>query len=121
MDTKALGDRSSKRRGRRLPPAIDRALRGIGGDVVAWRKLRNLTQAQLAERADVGLNTVRRLERGDGGITLENLLRILRVLGVLEGLSKSLDPYESDVGRLRSDRQLPKRVRPRSFGGDDDG
>ncbi|HEY8814243.1 MAG TPA: helix-turn-helix transcriptional regulator [Candidatus Dormibacteraeota bacterium] len=109
------------RRARRLPPAIERALRDAGEDVIAWRKLRGLTQAQLAERADVGVNTLRRLEHGDGGITLENLLRILRVLGVLDGLSRSLDPYESDVGRLRSDQQLPKRVRPRNLSGDGDG
>jgi transcriptional regulator with XRE-family HTH domain len=109
------------RRARRLPPAIDRALREAGDDVIAWRKLRNLTQAQLAERADVSVNTLRRLEHGNGGITLENLLRILRVLGVLDGVSRSLDPYESDVGRLRSDQQLPKRVRPRNLSGGEDG
>jgi transcriptional regulator with XRE-family HTH domain len=109
------------RRARRLPPAIDRALRNAGEDVIAWRKLRNLTQAQLAERADVGVNTLRRLEHGDGGITLENLLRILRILGVLDGVSRSLDPYESDVGRLRSGQQLPKRVRPRDLSGGGNG
>ena len=121
-----MGDKDKKdyqlsRRARRLPPAIGRALRDAGENVIAWRKLRGLTQAQLAERADVGVNTLRRVEHGDGGITLENLLRILRVLGVLDGLSRSLDPYESDVGRLRSDQQLPKRVRPRNLSGGEDG
>jgi transcriptional regulator with XRE-family HTH domain len=121
MAAKSKHGHQPSRRARSLPPAIERALRDAGEDVVAWRKLRNLTQAQLAERADVGVNTLRRLERGDGGITLENLLRILRVLGVLDGLLRSLDPYESDVGRLRSGRQLPKRVRPRTLsGGEDD-
>ncbi len=121
MEAKGKEDDQPSRRARSLPPAIDRALRDAGKHVVAWRKLRNLTQAQLAERADVGVNTLRRLEHGDGGITLENLLRILRILGVLDGLSRSLDPYESDVGRLRSDQRLPKRVRPRSLSGGKDG
>lgn len=121
MGVKDKKDHQPSRRARRLPPAIDRALRDAGENVIAWRKLRNLTQAQLAERADVGVNTLRRVEHGDGGITLENLLRILRVLGVLDGLSRSLDPYESDVGRLRSDQQLPKRVRPRNLSGGEDG
>ncbi len=121
MADKVERDDQSPRRARSLPPAIDRALRDAGEHVVAWRKLRNLTQAQLAERADVGVNTLRRLEHGDGGITLENLLRILRILGVLDGLSRSLDPYESDVGRLRSDQRLPKRVRPRNLSGGKDG
>ncbi len=83
--------------------------------MVVWRKLRGLTQAQLADRAGVSLNPVRRLEHGDGGISLENLLRILRALGVLDSLPRALDPYETDVGRLRSEEQLPRRVRPKNL------
>jgi transcriptional regulator with XRE-family HTH domain len=97
------------------PAAVRRALRAVAKDVSAWRRLRGLTQAQLADRAGIGVNTLRRLEAGDGGVTLENVLRVLRVLGVLEGVSDALDPYETDIGRMRSDEQLPQRVRPRSL------
>ncbi len=107
----------SRRSPSRLPPALRRALRRIVEDIVIWRKLRGLTQAQLAERAGIGVNTLRRLEDGDGGVSFENVLRILRVLGVLDNLAKALDPYESDVGRLRSDEQLPQRVRPKNLSG----
>jgi transcriptional regulator with XRE-family HTH domain len=109
-------------RRRRASPAVRRALRGVVEDIVVWRKLRGLTQAQLAERAGVGVNTVRRLEDGDGGVSFENVLSVLRVLGVLDGLAGALDPYESDVGRLRADEQLPQRVRPKNLSGprDDD-
>lgn len=92
-----------------------RALRSLGEEVVTWRKLRGLTQTQLADRSGVSRNTLNRLERGDGGISTENLLRILRGLGILDDLSQALDPYESDIGRLRSDEQLPERVRPRKL------
>lgn len=98
-----------------MPPAVGRALSESAGHLVAWRKLRGLTQAQLADRADVALNTVRRLEGGDGGVTFENLLRILRALGIAESLSAALDPYRTDLGRLRSEEQLPDRVRPRKL------
>ncbi|CAN5172928.1 hypothetical protein BH20ACT20_BH20ACT20_04710 [soil metagenome] len=74
-----------------------------------------MTQAQLADRAGLSPNTLRRLEAADGGITLENVLRILRALGVLENVPRALDPYETDVGRLRSDEQLPQRVRPKNL------
>lgn len=84
---------------------------------MVWRKLRGLTQAQVADRADVSRSTLQRLERGDGAISLENTLRILRALGVLDGVAQALDPYESDVGRLRADEQLPQRVRPRKLTG----
>ncbi len=88
--------------------------------MTVWRKLRGLTQAQLADRAGVSLRTLRRLEDGEGGVTLENLLRILRALGVIDALPRALDPYETDVGRLRSEERLPQRVRPRKLTGGDD-
>jgi len=97
------------------PRPIQRALRAVAEDVVVWRKLRGLTQEQLADRAGVSVNTLRRLENADGGIGFENVLRILRGLGVLESVQRALDPYETDVGRLRSDEQLPQRVRPRDL------
>lgn len=104
-----------KDRSKAVPAPVRRALRSLGEEIVVWRKLRGLTQAQLADRSGVARNTLNRLERGDGGISTENLLRILRGLGVLDNLSRALDPYESDIGRLRSDEQLPERVRPRKL------
>lgn len=95
------------------PTPVRRALREVGGDVAGWRKLRGLTQAQLADRSGVHPDTISRLERADGGVSTETLLRVLRGLGVLDALHRALDPYESDVGRLRADERLPQRVRPR--------
>ena len=109
----------SSARPRRTPPAIKRAERVVAADIAAWRKLRGLTQAQLADRAGIGRATLARFEQGDGGISLETLLRILRGLGVLENLTKALDPYESDIGRLRSGEELPQRVRPKRLTGFD--
>ena len=100
------------------PLPVRRSLRQIADDLAAWRKLRGLTQAQLADRSGVHRDTISRLERGDGGVSLENVLRVLRGLGLLESLARSLDPYESDVGRLRSDEQLPQRVRPKRLSDD---
>ncbi|MCP9490149.1 MAG: helix-turn-helix domain-containing protein [Solirubrobacteraceae bacterium MAG38_C4-C5] len=88
---------------------------------MTWRKLRGLTQMQLAERAGVTHTTLRRLEHGQGGVSVENLLRILRALGVLDGLTRALDPYETDVGRLRADEWLPQRVRSKDLRGARDG
>ena len=98
----------------RTPIPVIRAVRQIGADLATWRKLRQLTIAEVADRAGVGRSTVLRLEAGQGA-SLENLLRVARALGVLESLSGALDPYASDVGRLRADETLPARVRrPRS-------
>lgn len=96
----------------RTPPAVTRSLRALGDDFTTWRKLRELTVAEVADRAGVGVSTVLRLERGDGA-TLENVLRIARALGLLDVLTAAVDPYASDVGRLRADEALPERVRHR--------
>lgn len=97
------------------PLPVRRALREVGGSLAGWRKLRGLTQVQLADRAGVSRDTVGRLERADGGVSSESLLRVLRGLGILADLQRALDPYESDVGRLRSNERLPQRVRPRNL------
>jgi hypothetical protein len=68
----------------------------------------------------LGRATLARFEQGESGISLEGLLRVLRALGILENLMRALDPYESDVGRLRSDEELPRRVRPLSLAEDED-
>jgi transcriptional regulator with XRE-family HTH domain len=95
------------------PLAVRRAQRNLADNVAVWRKLRGLTQAQLAERADVSRGVVRRIEAADGGVGVENLLRILRALGLQDLLTEALDPLASDIGRLRSDQELPRRVRTR--------
>ncbi len=99
------------------PLPVRRALRELAASVQSWRKLRGLTQAQLADRAGVSRDTVIRLEKGDSAIGLEILLRVLHALGILDGLAPALDPYETDVGRLRIEERLPARVRPRDLTG----
>jgi hypothetical protein len=56
---------------------------------------------------------VHRLEAADGGVSAENVLRILRALGIQDLMTDALDPLQSDIGRLRAEEQLPARVRPR--------
>ncbi len=106
---------------RQTPPPLRRALRALAEDIATWRKLRGLTQSQLADRSNVSRGTLHRLEKGDGGVSTENLLRVLRGLGVLDSFSRALDPYESDIGRLRAEERLPERIRPRRLSGPSDG
>jgi len=101
------------------PLGVRRVLRDIGGHAQAWRKLRGLTQNQLADRAGVDRKSVMRVERGDGGVSFEIVLRVLHGLGAIDEVSAAVDPYATDVGRLRADDQLPRRVRPRDLTRDD--
>ncbi len=93
------------------PLAVVRALRLMGTHVANWRKLQRLTAAQVAERAGVSRDTLRAIEQGKGTASTENLFRVLRILGTLEGVVAAADPYQTDVGRLRADEILPRRVR----------
>jgi transcriptional regulator with XRE-family HTH domain len=95
----------------RMPIAVANGQRQIGEDLATWRRLRRLTAQQVADRAGISRYTVLRLEHGDGA-TMENLLRVARALGILDLLAGALDPYKTDVGRLRSEEALPQRVRP---------
>jgi transcriptional regulator with XRE-family HTH domain len=93
------------------PVAVGRGLRELGLHVSTWRKLQRLTTTLVAERAGISRDTLRSIEHGTGTASCENLLRVMRVLGVLDGFVASADPYITDVGKLRADEVLPKRVR----------
>lgn len=88
-----------------------RAARETGENLTAWRKLQGLTAEQVADRAGISRGTLRRLEHGDPGVRFETFLDVVRVLGVLDRMVESLDPYETDLGRARAAELLPKRVR----------
>ncbi|MGD9793016.1 MAG: helix-turn-helix domain-containing protein [Acidimicrobiia bacterium] len=90
------------------------AARQVGLNIATWRKLQNLTGQQLAERAGVSRPTISKLEHGDLGVGLGVLLEVLRALGQLDALVTATDPYETDLGRIRSAENVPKRVRSRS-------
>jgi transcriptional regulator with XRE-family HTH domain len=94
-----------------MPHAVGRGLRVLGEHVSAWRKLQRLTAAQVAERAGISRDTLRTIEQGKGTASTENLLRVLRILGILDSVLDAADPYQTDVGKLRVDEILPKRVR----------
>jgi transcriptional regulator with XRE-family HTH domain len=102
---------SSSDRAAVTPLAVARALRVMGTHVSNWRKLQRLTAAQVAERAGISRDTLRAIEQGKGTASTENLFRVLRILGILDDVAATADPYQTDVGRLRVDEILPRRVR----------
>ena len=92
------------------PAAVIRTEAQIGRHLATWRRLRRLTASEVADRAGVSVATVSRIERGSGA-SLENVLRVSRALGVMDPFAAALDPYTTEVGQLRAEEALPKRVR----------
>lgn len=77
-----------------------------------WRKVLNLTARQVAERAGITVDTLRRLEHGSGGVSSTHLIAVLTALGLTDQVTEALDPLSSDLGRARIDRISRQRVRP---------
>jgi len=97
---------------RLTPRPVTSGLKRLGADLRTWRLLNRNTVAEIADRADVSTDTVSRIESGRS-VSTENLLRVARALGVLDPLTAAVDPYATDVGRLRAGERLPQRVRHR--------
>lgn len=103
-----------KAEGRTRRPVSARTRRAaavIGEHLVTWRKLQGLTAQQVSERANISRPTLRRVEHGDSGVSMEAVLQVARALGQLDRIVAALDPYETDLGRARADALLPQRVR----------
>lgn len=89
-------------------------LRELGARIERTRLERDLTQAQVADTASVGLNTLRRLEAGRGA-TLTNLVRVLRALDLVDGLDRLVpEPVESPIQQLRRARRVRQRASGRT-------
>jgi transcriptional regulator with XRE-family HTH domain len=61
-------------------------LRELGSRLASTRLARNLTQDALAREAGVSKRTVERLESGEVATRLSGLVRVCRVLGLVERL-----------------------------------
>jgi transcriptional regulator with XRE-family HTH domain len=81
------------------------------------RRIRaQLTQEELARRADIGLSALKHLESG-AGANLTSLVKVVRALGAedwLAALAPSPEPAVSPMELLRQQRRAPvprRRVR----------
>jgi transcriptional regulator with XRE-family HTH domain len=96
-----------------LPLPATRALAKLGKDISYARRRRRLSQASLAERSGIAVSTLKRLEKGEPGCSMEQLARVLHVFGEIDRLNGLLDTGADTVGLLMSDEALPQRVRQR--------
>ena len=99
----------------------DAVLAELGARLARTRLERNVTQAQLAADAGVGTATVERIEAGEP-VKVTSLIRVLRVLGLLEGLDRLVpEPTPSPIEQLKLHGRRRRRAAPaRVAGGDDE-
>ncbi len=88
----------------------------LGTQIRQLRRQQQLTQAQLAKRANVSLSAVKYLEAGRGS-SLATLVRVARALGrsdwfaALAPAEPSYSPLSALRERTRAERTAAKRVR----------
>ena len=82
----------------------------LGKRLARHRLHQNLTQEELAREAGTGINTVYRIEQGHS-TQLSNLMRILRVLGLLSNLDALVpEPPPSPIEQAKLRREGRKRA-----------
>lgn len=87
------------------------AVEALGRRIRFLRIQRKLQQKIVAERAGISVNTLSKMELGDCGVSIGNIVSVLHAIGVDDPFS-SLGTDELDDGFL-TDRPLPQRVRRR--------
>lgn len=58
-------------------------MESLGKQIKARRKRLRITQKQLADLAGVSINTLTKMERGEGNPSLETLSKVLDTLGLI--------------------------------------
>ena len=99
---------------RPVPVKVRLAAKEIGENVSSWRRMLNISSEELAERVAVSRSTISRIENGDPSVSFATFLSVCCILGILDTVMEATDPYETDLGRLRADQNLPQRIRRRS-------
>ena len=96
---------------RRTGYAMVRQVTELGGHIDGWRMVLGLTAQQVAERADITRDTLRKIESGNPNVSFNSVAQVLRALGLLDRVVDAVDPLNSDIGRLRADRLTRRRAR----------
>ena len=104
------------------PLSDQQILARLAGRLRSERLQRNITQQALADLAGVGVATLRRLESGEGNLSLLNLIALLRALELMNLLDALVrEPDISPMASLRekgagiySEPPLRQRARPES-------
>jgi transcriptional regulator with XRE-family HTH domain len=86
-------------------------LQKLGRDLALARRRRRLTQASMAERLQVSVATLRRLEKGDPRIAIGTIAFAFLVLGDLNRIADLFDTTSDDIGLSLMNEQLPQRIR----------
>lgn len=96
-----------------LPPELAAEIEKIGARLARLRIARHISQSEAALRAGISRNTAYRLEKGDPGLAIGQLLRYLDAIAPGKSLESFFAENDSAIAALE-ERERKKRVRPLS-------
>ena len=95
--------------GTKLPRKLEQKMQVVGEQIKLARLRRNLSVAQVAERATCSPLTVSRIEKGVPTVAIGIYLRVLYALQLDDDILSLAKDYE--LGRVLQDMNLPQRER----------
>src|SRR2546429_3339064 len=94
-----------------LPIPARNALRKLGADIRDARLRRRLSTTLVAQRGFLNRKTLRKIEKGDAGVSIGGYASLLFVLGMTDRLGDLADARFDRVGLTLEEERLPKRDR----------
>lgn len=98
-----------------LPPSLTSELVKIGGQLGRLRHAHQVTQRQAAARAGLSRNTAYRIERGDAGVAIGQIIRYLDAISpgatIQDLVNESSEELLALADRERTKRTSGKRSR----------
>jgi transcriptional regulator with XRE-family HTH domain len=98
-----------------LTSALEEVLKTLGETIHLARLRRKISATMLAERAGMSRNTLRSIERGDGGVTLGAYASVLFCLGLekdllLIGQADPLGRKLQDAGLTHNKKRVSRQA-----------
>lgn len=107
---------SDKTRETPLPLPVRRSLRKLGEDLALARRRRRISTASMAERIQISVATLRRMERGDPTVAVGTVAQALLVFNAVDRVGQLLDTGADEIGLQLMDEAVPKRIRKKTPG-----
>lgn len=95
---------TQERRKAVLFPKQQLILQTLGENIKLARKRRQLTQKLVSERTGFSAVTLRKIEKGDSGVSIGHYLQVLAVLNLAKDLAKVAQ--DDELGRKLQDAKL---------------
>jgi transcriptional regulator with XRE-family HTH domain len=96
-----------------LPLPVKRALAKLGQDIRRARLRRRIATTTMAERVFTTRMTLRKVEKGDPGVSLGIYAIVLFVLGLTPRIADLADSRTDEIGLQLEEERLPQRIRQR--------